>query len=170
MQPQPPHQIFFLFLAMKKERTLDKKEKQRRQKQSLNSTQNSWTRYRSNSTSFTTVSLSDCNLFIIFANLISHCEKSLILKQSSLELINFDINKNIKLTDSVSSTEWLVILSDSERFITGLERDSSGYALWMTILVCMRFIAYGSEWLTIRQCWWTFLRGSVWSDFFSWAI
>ena len=32
MQPQTPHQIFFLFLAMKKERTLDKKEKQRRLK------------------------------------------------------------------------------------------------------------------------------------------
>ena len=34
-----------------------------------------------------------------------HCEKSLILKQSSLEFVNFDFNKNIKLTDSVSSTE-----------------------------------------------------------------
>ena len=32
MQPQTSHQIFFLFLAMKKEITLDKKEKQRRPK------------------------------------------------------------------------------------------------------------------------------------------
>ena len=56
-------------------------------KQSLNSTLNSWTRYRSDNTSSFAVSLSDCSLFVISVSLIRHCEKSLILEQSRTTLI-----------------------------------------------------------------------------------
>ena len=58
-------------------------------KQSLNSTLNSWTRYRSDNTSFFIVSLSDCRLIVMSVNLIRHCEKSLILKQSITQPSSF---------------------------------------------------------------------------------
>ena len=59
--PLNPASKFFLFVAMQKERTLNKKEKHAGQKQSLSSTLSRVNSLRSNSTRLDVVSLSDCS-------------------------------------------------------------------------------------------------------------
>ena len=135
MQPQAPHQIFFLFYCEEmREPVLSvsacveqdeqdnttmalfqifdsvihwiRKKNNADSKQSLNSTQNSWTRYRSNNTSFFIVSLSDCRLIVIS---VRHCES-----RSDVAIQNTQI----------------VILR---------------LRLWITVWVCMRFIGKPSR-------------------------
>ena len=62
-----PNILSFLLRWKKKEHWIRKKNNAD-QKQSLNSTLNSWTRYRSDNTSFFIVSLSDCRLIVMFVS------------------------------------------------------------------------------------------------------
>ena len=87
--PTPAPNILSFLLRRKKKEYWIRKKNNADSKQSLNSTQNSWTRYRSDNTSFFIVSLSDCRLIVTSVNLIRHCEKSLILKQSITQPSSF---------------------------------------------------------------------------------
>ena len=66
--PSPAPNILSFLLRRKKKEYWIRKKNNADSKQSLNSTQNSWTRYRSDNTSFILVSLSDCRLSVISAS------------------------------------------------------------------------------------------------------
>ena len=72
--PKPRTKYSFFFIAKKKERTLDKKEKQRRLKTVTKFNPKLVNSLSLRQHEFFIVSLSDCRLIVISANLICHCE------------------------------------------------------------------------------------------------
>ena len=78
--PNPGTKYSFFFIAKKKERTLDKKEKQRRLKTVTKFNSKLVNSLPLRQHEFFIVSLSDCKLIVMFVSLIYYCEKSMNLK------------------------------------------------------------------------------------------